>query len=366
MFLGHFVLEEMIIILKLKNITKTYKTEAFEQKALDDVGLEFKAGEFVSILGPSGSGKTTMLNIIGGLDKYTSGDLLINNKSTKKFKDKDWDQYRNNSIGFVFQSYNLISHISILDNIEMAMTLSGVKKKERRERAIAVLERVGLKDHIHKYPNQLSGGQKQRVAIARAIVNDPDIVLADEPTGALDSHTSVEIMELIKEISKEKLVIMVTHNKEIAEKYSTRIVSLKDGVVKYDSNPVKEEEVSEYKVNKTSMSFLTALKLSFNNLRTKTKRTLITAFAGSIGIIGVSLVLSLSNGMNNEISNLEADQLSNMPLMINENPIKLEFNRPNEMLNEEETENLDAVIPYDSSEGTGLHYNNLSEDILNM
>lgn len=293
-------------MLQLKNIVKTYKTGDLTQDALKGVSIAFRESEFVSILGQSGSGKTTMLNIIGGLDRYTSGDLIINGVSTKEYKDADWDYYRNNSIGFVFQSYNLIPHQSVLANVEMALTLAGVSKKERRERAIAVLKKVGLGDHIHKKPNQMSGGQMQRVAIARALINNPDILLADEPTGALDSETSVQIMELLKEIAKDKLVVMVTHNPELAEKYSTRIVRLLDGKIVSDSNPYteKEEQVEKVRHKKISMSFLTALSLSFNNLKTKKGRTLLTAFAGSIGIIGIALILSLSTGMSTYISDV--------------------------------------------------------------
>lgn len=354
-------------MLKLKNITKVYETAGFKQKALDDVSLTFKSGEFVSILGASGSGKTTMLNIIGGLDQYTYGDLEINGKSTKAFKDRDWDSYRNNSVGFVFQSYNLIGHISVLDNVEMGMTLSGVSKSERYEYAMNALTKVGLKDHVHKKPNQLSGGQKQRVAIARALATDPDIILADEPTGALDSHTSLDIMELIKEISKEKMVIMVTHNNKLAEQYSDRIVRLKDGQIESDSKPPKENEKSDdYNAKRTAMSFITALKLSFNNLKTKSKRTLITAFAGSIGIIGVSLVLSLSNGMTSEINSLETDQLAGLPLIISETPTVLDFG-PGQAFEEEEeydTEEATGVVPYDPDEGTEVHRNVLSDEYI--
>ncbi|MCD7821796.1 MAG: ABC transporter ATP-binding protein, partial [Clostridiales bacterium] len=267
---------------------KTYVTGELTQDALKGVSISFRENEFVSILGQSGSGKTTMLNIIGGLDRYTSGDLIINGVSTKKYNDSDWDYYRNNSIGFVFQSYNLIPHQSVLANVELALTLAGVSKKERRQRAIDVLKKVGLGDHIHKKPNQMSGGQMQRVAIARALINNPDILLADEPTGALDSETSIQIMELLKEIAKDKLVIMVTHNPELAETYSTRIVKLRDGQITSDSNPytADEQPAVSQKRKKISMSFGTALSLSFNNLRTKKGRTLLTSFAGSIGIIG--------------------------------------------------------------------------------
>ena len=279
-------------MLELKNITKVYKTSNLIQKALDKVSIKFRDNEFVSILGPSGSGKTTMLNIIGGLDRYTHGDLIINGISTKKYKDKDWDTYRNHKVGFVFQSYNLISHQTALSNVELSLTLSGIGKKERRKRAKEALIKVGLKDHMHKKPSEMSGGQMQRVAIARALVNDPDILLADEPTGALDSKTSVQIMDLLKEIAKDRLVIMVTHNPELADKYSTRIVRLKDGMITDDSNPYKKEEKhKDSKIgNKTSMSFLTAMSLSLNNLMTKKARTFLTAFAGSIGIIGISII----------------------------------------------------------------------------
>ena len=313
-------------MLEIKNITKVYKTGDFVQKALNGVNINFRETEFVSILGPSGSGKTTLLNIIGGLDKYTSGDLVINEVSTKKYKDRDWDSYRNHRIGFVFQSYNLIPHQSVLSNVELALTLSGVSKKERKRRAKKVLNEVGLSEHINKKPNQLSGGQMQRVAIARALVNNPDILLADEPTGALDSETSVQIMNLLKKISKDKLVIMVTHNPELAEKYSSRIISLKDGEVINDTNPYDGKEVIEYKkskTKKTSMNFLTALSLSLNNLMTKKGRTLLTAFAGSIGIIGIALILSLSNGVNNYIYRVQEDTLSSYPLTIQKNNVDM-------------------------------------------
>ena len=307
-------------MLKLKNITKTYKTEGTEDvQALKGIDIEFRKSEFVSILGQSGCGKTTLLNIIGGLDRYTTGDLVINGKSTKNFKDKDWDAYRNYSVGFVFQSYNLIPHQSVLANVELSLTISGYSAKEKRQKAIEALESVGLGDQIHKRPNQLSGGQMQRVAIARAIVNDPDIILADEPTGALDTKTSTQIMDLLKEISNDKLIIMVTHNPEIAEKYSTRIVKLVDGKVTDDSNPYNEkEEVEEnkYANKKTHMSFITALKLSLNNLMTKKGRTILTAFAGSIGIIGIALILSLSSGVNKYITDIQKETMLSYPIEI--------------------------------------------------
>lgn len=305
-------------MLQLKNIVKTYVTGDMKQDALKGVSVSFRENEFVSILGQSGSGKTTLLNIIGGLDRYTSGDLLIKGVSTKKYDDADWDYYRNNSVGFVFQSYNLIPHQTVLSNVEMALTLAGVPKKERRERAVSVLKKVGLGDHINKRPNQMSGGQMQRVAIARALVNNPDILLADEPTGALDSETSVQIMELLKEIAKDKLVVMVTHNPELAEKYSTRIIKLLDGQIVSDTNPYNEEEkqIQKIKHKKISMSFLTALSLSFNNLRTKKGRTLLTSFAGSIGIIGIALILALSTGMNAYISDVQKEAMASYPITI--------------------------------------------------
>lgn len=306
-------------MLEIRNICKQYRTDALVQNALDNVSVCFRDNEFASILGPSGSGKTTLLNIIGGLDKYDSGDLIINGVSTKDFNDRDWDTYRNHRIGFIFQSYNLIIHQSILSNVELALTLAGISKSERRERAMEALDKVGLKDHVNKKPNQLSGGQMQRVAIARALVNNPDILLADEPTGALDTKTSVQIMELLKEVAKDKLVIMVTHNPELAKEYSTRIIELKDGVIKSDSNPCKlKDKIKKnvMKVKKTSMSFVTALNLSFNNLMVKKKRTLLVSFAGSIGIIGIALILSLSNGFQIYIDKLQDDTLSSYPLTI--------------------------------------------------
>ena len=312
-------------MLELKNIVKTYKVGDNYQNALNGISIRFRKCEFVSILGQSGSGKTTTLNIIGGLDHYTSGDLIINHVSTKEYKDSDWDYYRNHSIGFVFQSYNLIPHQSVLTNVEMALTLAGVSKKERKKRAMAVLKQVGLEDHMDKKPNQMSGGQMQRVAIARALVNNPEILLADEPTGALDSKTSIQIMELLKEIAKDRLVIMVTHNPELAEKYSTRIVSLKDGRIVKDTNPYEQEETETKpaKKKKISMSFKTALSLSLDNLKTKKGRTILTAFSGSIGIIGIALVLSLSTGMNNYINNIQKETMSSYPITISEQSANL-------------------------------------------
>ena len=306
-------------MLKLVNIKKSYNLgEKEEVKALKGISIDFRESEFVSILGPSGCGKTTLLNIIGGLDRYSFGDLIINNKSTKEFKDKDFDSYRNHQIGFVFQSYNLITHQTVLANVELALTLSGVNAKERRKRALKALKEVGLSDQANKKPNQLSGGQMQRVAIARALVNDPEIILADEPTGALDSKTSVQIMDLLKKISKDKLIIMVTHNEELAKTYSTRVIKLLDGEVLEDSNPYHSnlEETEKMQTKKIAMSFKTALSLSFNNLLTKKGRTILTSFAGSIGIIGIALILSLSSGMNNYISKVESDALSSYPISV--------------------------------------------------
>ena len=308
-------------MLQIKNICKQYKTGNLIQKALDGVSLNLRDNEFVAILGPSGSGKTTLLNIIGGLDRYDSGDLIINGISTKKYKDRDWDSYRNHTIGFVFQSYNLIPHQTVLSNVELALTISGVSKAERRKRAKRALEQVGLGDQGHKKPNQMSGGQMQRVAIARALVNDPDILLADEPTGALDSETSIQVMDLLKEVAKDRLVVMVTHNPELAYEYATRIVELKDGVIRSDSNPFnvdnKTLKVPQHKnMGKSSMSLKTSLSLSFNNLKTKKARTILTSFAGSIGIIGIALILSLSNGVNQYIQSIEEETLSEYPLQI--------------------------------------------------
>ena len=308
-------------MLQLQRISKVYYTGNQEFHALKDISIRFRENEFVSILGQSGSGKTTLLNIIGGLDQYTSGDLLIQGKSTKQFKDRDWDSYRNHTIGFVFQSYNLIGHQTALSNVEIAMTLSGVSKSERKKRAIEALERVGLKDHLYKKPSQMSGGQMQRIAIARALVNNPKVVLADEPTGALDSETSVQIMELLKDIAKERLVIMVTHNPELAKTYSTRIVQVLDGNILSDSNPyepTEEPKQGDIQFTKTKMSFTTALALSFNNLLTKKGRTFLTAFAGSIGIIGIALILALSNGVSDYVKKVQEDTLVSLPLTISE------------------------------------------------
>lgn len=360
-------------MLQLKEIVKSYTTGEFTQVALNKVSLKFRKSEFVAILGPSGSGKTTCLNIIGGLDQYDQGDLIINGKSTKNFKDSDWDAYRNNSVGFVFQSYNLISHLSIMDNVEMGMTLSGVSSQEKHKKAIEVLEKVGLKEHIHKKPNQLSGGQMQRVAIARALANDPDIILADEPTGALDTHTSVQIMELIKEISKDKLVVMVTHNPELANEYTDRIVEFRDGEIKSDSNPFKDNlDVSDYKLKKTNMSFLTALKLSAKNISTKKWRTALTAFASSIGIIGIALVLSLSNGFDKQIGEFENSTLSGFPITISQKMANMDVdamreqnkNLVNKSVSKDQYPNVDHIFPYDPSENSLEHTNNFTKEYL--
>ena len=315
-------------MLQIQRVSKEYKTGDLVQKALDDVSLNLRDNEFVAILGPSGSGKTTLLNVIGGLDRYDSGNLIINGISTKRYKDRDWDSYRNHTIGFVFQSYNLIPHQSVLSNVELALTISGIGKEERRRRAVRALEEVGLGDQLHKKPNQMSGGQMQRVAIARALVNNPDVLLADEPTGALDSDTSLQVMDLLKEVAKDRLVVMVTHNPELAQKYATRIVALRDGKIRSDSDPFEPEaqslaEPQHKNMGKASMSFRTALSLSFNNLRTKKARTLLTSFAGSIGIIGIALILSLSTGVNRYIETVESETLSQYPLQIQSSGIDL-------------------------------------------
>ena len=357
-------------MLQLKSIKKVYKTNDLDVIALNNVSIDFRKSEFVSILGPSGCGKTTLLNIIGGLDKYTEGDLIIDNKSTKKFKSTDFDSYRNHQIGFVFQSYNLIIHQSVLANVELALTLSGVSKKERRKRAIEALDKVGLHEQINKRPNQLSGGQMQRVAIARAIVNNPEIILADEPTGALDSKTSLQIMNLLKEISKEKLIIMVTHNEELAYKYSTRVVKLLDGNIIEDTNPYKIEnnQKEDFKVKKIAMSFLTALSLSFNNLLTKKGRTILTSFAGSIGIIGIALILSLSNVVNNYIKRVEEDALSSYPLIIEKTTFSTDEIISSLMTKKEKTnQELDKIYSNDivvdmlSNMTKGIKSNNLKD-----
>ena len=352
-------------MLEIKHIKKSYKTGDFVQKALNDVSIQFRQNEFVAILGPSGSGKTTLLNVLGGLDHYDSGDLIINGKSTKNFKAADWDAYRNNSVGFIFQSYNLIGHISIQDNVEMALTLSNVKKKERRKRAREALKSVGLLEHAHKRPNQLSGGQMQRVAIARSLVNNPDIILADEPTGALDSNTSKQIMDLIQKIASDKLVIMVTHNQDLAYQYATRVIEVKDGKVVSDSNPLtnEEQEEEQYKLKKTKMSFMEALYLSFNNIMTKKGRTLITAFASSIGIIGIALILSLSNGFDLQIDKFERGILSAMPIMISKQSMDLDEESLVQLTGEEQEKYPDkqTVIPKDNALESLVHQNKIND-----
>lgn len=363
-------------MLQIKNIKKQYITGDLVQNALNDVSLNLRNNEFVAILGPSGSGKTTLLNIIGGLDHYDSGDLIINDISTKKYTDRDWDSYRNHTIGFVFQSYNLIPHQTILSNVELALTISGISKSERRKKAIKALEEVGLGDQIHKKPNQMSGGQMQRVAIARALVNNPDILLADEPTGALDSDTSMQVMELLKEVAKERLVVMVTHNPELAQEYATRIVRVKDGVILEDTDPFiieEEKEVIEHKnMGKSSMSFLTALSLSFNNLRTKKARTFLTAFAGSIGIIGIALILSLSTGVNTYIEDIQKDTMTSYPIAIESQAFDLsgiiESGRENSGNKDQDVNHeLDAIysnnteLEMTSSMTTSISENNLTQ-----
>ena len=354
-------------MLELKNIKKSYKTGDFVQHALKGINLKFRKNEFVAVLGPSGSGKTTLLNIIGGLDRYDSGDLIINGKSTKNFKNSDWDSYRNNCIGFIFQSYNLINHISVLENVEMGMTLSGISAKSRKRKALQVLKKVGLKEHAHKKPNQLSGGQMQRVAIARALANDPEIILADEPTGALDSKTSVQIMELISEIAKDKLVIMVTHNPELANVYSNRIVEFRDGELIDDSNPVDNDDVYDtYNIKKTSMSYLTALKLSFNNIKTKKGRTILTAFASSIGIIGIALILSLSNGFKIQIDKFEKDTLSQAPIIVSEQT--MDFNSMSNMTEKDDLEEYpsDNKIRKLKTVEKMVHNNKITDDYVKL
>ena len=311
-------------MLDLKHIKKYYQTGDYTTKALDDVSVQFREQEFVAILGPSGSGKTTLLNVIGGLDRYDSGDLLLHGRSTKNFKEADWDAYRNNSVGFIFQSYNLIMHLSILENVELGLTLSGVSAADRRKKAEAALTKVGLKAHMGKQPNQLSGGQMQRVAIARAIVSEPSILLADEPTGALDTETSEEIMRLIADLSRERLVIMVTHNPQLAHEYAERTIEFKDGKILSDSRPFKDEEkTASFDLHRTKMSYFTALKLSFTNIMTKKGRTFLTAFASSIGIIGIAVVLALSSGFQKQIDNTQAETLAQFPITISTNATSL-------------------------------------------
>ncbi|MDR3053666.1 MAG: ABC transporter ATP-binding protein/permease [Coriobacteriales bacterium] len=361
-------------MLELQHIKKTYQVGDIETRALDDVSLAFREKEMVAILGASGSGKTTFLNIVGGLDRYDGGELLIKGRDTRDFKEKDWDAYRNNSIGFVFQNYNLISHLSIVANVELSMTLSGVGAAEKHRRAIKVLEDVGLKDHLHKRPNQLSGGQMQRVAIARALVNDPEILLCDEPTGALDSVTSVQIMDLIKEISKDRLVIMVTHNPLIAEQYAERTVRFADGKVLEDSKPydavADKEEI--FSLKKTSMNFLTALNLSFNNIRTKKGRTFLTALASSIGIIGIAIILSLSNGFQGQVDSFQQDSMAGFPIIVSQTTMELDADTMAEqtsmmsamMTGGLEFVDTDYVTPYDPTKNTITHTNKFTDKYL--
>ena len=358
-------------MLKVNNIKKSYTTGDFTQHALNGVSVNFRKNEFVAILGPSGSGKTTFLNIIGGLDRYDSGDLIINGKTTADFTESDWDAYRNNSIGFIFQSYNLITHLSIVDNVKMGMTLSGVEPEVKHKKALEALERVGLKDHIHKKPNQLSGGQMQRVAIARALANDPDIILADEPTGALDTETSKQIMDLIKEIAADKLVIMVTHNPDLANEYADRIISFTDGKVTNDTNPFDgADSDNDYELKKTSMSFKTALKLSGKNITTKKWRTALTAFASSIGIIGIALILALSGGFKIQVDKYQSNALSEFPIMI----LPMSANYSDEDIQEMKTQfksmmsgevqfaDTTSVKPYDLTREATVHINKLDGD----
>lgn len=356
-------------MLELKEIKKYYQVGDIETRALDGISVAFRQTEFVAILGASGSGKTTCLNVIGGLDRYDSGDMVINGKSTKNFKAHDWDAYRNNTIGFIFQSYNLISHLSLIANVEMGMTLSGVSVSEKHRKAIEALEKVGLKDHIHKKPNQLSGGQMQRVAIARALANDPDILLCDEPTGALDTNTSIQIMDLIKEVSKDKLVIMVTHNPELAEKYADRTVKFQDGKIVSDTHPHEERPKEDvFKLKKTSMSFLTALKLSFNNIRTKLGRTFLTSFASSIGIIGIALILALSVGFKDQIDNFQSDTLAEYPITIAQQAMSMEKAMSQHMGNGgdyEEFPDTDKVYVYDKEASQVMHTNVFTDDYIN-
>ncbi|MCF7927000.1 MAG: ATP-binding cassette domain-containing protein [Candidatus Izimaplasma sp.] len=349
-------------MLSLKNITKDYKIGKRSFRALNNINLQFNKGEFVSILGPSGCGKTTLLNIIGGLDRYSKGDLFINGVSTKEFDDKDWDSYRNHSIGFVFQSYNLINHLTVLDNVELGMTLSGVSQTKRKNRSIEVLEKVGLKSHLYKKPTTLSGGEKQRVAIARALVNDPDIILADEPTGALDSETATEILSLIQQISKNKLVIMVTHEKMHADAYSTRIIRLKDGEIISKNAQTKDIISDDYKPKRTSMNFFTALKLSFNNLKTKKFRTIITAIAASVGIIGVGLVLAISNGFREQISDIEKDQLVNLPILIGREETEVGFDRAGATTFIPENYEENELVVYNPAQDT--HINKITQEFI--
>lgn len=347
-------------MLELRNIKKSYHLQTYDYLVLDEISLKFGVSGFVSIIGPSGSGKTTLLNIIGGLDRYDSGEMFICDQSTKNYTNSDWDYYRNNCIGFVFQDYNLIQHISVIENVSLALTLSGVNKKERDERAKVLLIKLGLEAHIYKKPNQLSGGQMQRVSIARALINEPKIILADEPTGALDSKTSVEIMNILKEISKERLVIIVTHNNYLAKKYTDRTIEIRDGHIKKDTAPIVENN-SDYSFiqNKTAMPMKSALSLSFQNIKTKKGRTLLTAFAGSIGIIGITLILSISNGFNKKIEEFEKNTLYSFPILINEKALEIDFKKEN---NKKIDEIPDRIIMYDVEKEKSEHQNYISQE----
>ena len=360
-------------MLELKNVRKTYHVGDIETRALDGISVAFRQKEFVAILGTSGSGKTTCLNIIGGLDRYDEGELIIKGKKTSDFKERDWDAYRNNSVGFVFQSYNLIMHLSIVANVELGMTLSGVSAEEKRRRALEVLEQVGLKDHLHKKPNQLSGGQMQRVAIARALANNPEILLCDEPTGALDTATSIQIMDLIKEVARDRLVIMVTHNPDLAEKYADRIIRFQDGKIIADSHPHEERPKPDgFQLKKTSMSFLTALRLSFNNIRTKKGRTFLTSFASSIGIIGIAVILSLSSGFKIQIDKFQGNALAEFPIMITQSAMEVDAesmasmheSMKDKIVGTEEYADSDEVYLYDPADMTMLHTNVFTQEYI--
>lgn len=355
-------------MLKLTNISKTYTIGNFSQNALDQVNLEFRQSEFVAVLGPSGGGKTTLLNVIGGLDRSDSGDLIINGESTQSFGDYEWDMYRNHSVGFIFQSHNLISHLSILQNVEMGLSLGGMETKEKHERAMYLLKRVGLEDHVDKRPNQLSGGQSQRVAIARALANNPDIILADEPTGSLDSETGIQILDMIKEIAKDKLVIMVTHDSKMAYQYATRVVEIKDGQITSDSNPIEHsnKDLGVLELKKTAMSYATAFLSSINNIRTKLGRTILTAFAGSIGIIGIALILSLSNGMQKEIDSFERETLSSYPISIDQ--LFIDFTSfldyQSSRSNLESHPDIDYIKPYTNIVDENIKINFIDDDYI--
>lgn len=360
-------------MLELKNIRKVYHVGDMDTIALDDISVAFREKEFVAILGTSGSGKTTCLNIIGGLDKYDSGDLVIKGKKTKDFKDIDWDSYRNNSVGFIFQSYNLIMHLSIVENVELGMTLSGVSREQKHKRAVEVLEQVGLKEHLHKKPNQLSGGQMQRVAIARALANDPEILLCDEPTGALDTTTSIQIMDLIKEVAGDRLVIMVTHNPELAQEYADRIIKFKDGKIIDDTNPHQERpKEDQFHLKKTAMKFKTALGLSLNNLKTKKGRTFLTSFASSIGIIGIAVILSLSSGFKEQILKFQSDAMADMPIIISQSTQQIDEETMHKLANDRmavvkgtaEFEDTNKVYLYDPSENTQIHTNVFTDEFM--